>query len=874
MLLLAATAAASDVAADQQPAGDAPAIEPEQQQQQEAQPAVPATATARPRLLSAPRIHDLARLLDADLPPFDGAVGLDDLVARLAGGDIAAAAAPPLTVPAYANVLYLPRRLDCAAPTGEGGDADTSSPCARALAVVGRFLGGARADGDTPPPAVAVRRAVHVQLVYTADGRTPSTVPGKPLPPPPLPPQENPFLEEMPPADDAGAPLEPVPTPEPVVPRLGALVMLDAAIDDASEGDQEEELPLHRFTVAFGFAGEAYVSSHTLVRPGGVPTSAPGAVSVSADGTIATADSDDDSDDDGDGASAAEPWARALRVCAFNVWNSNPPRWLWRAPPDRVRQYALRLLHWGDVVRDVAPHILALQEVRYDSTLGGVDSPSGGGGHEGRFADGLATAADWYNKTRAWSTTARYIGRNERKWKAVAESAGYGDHAVGHPLEGPLHDDNGDNADATAASGAGRVDDVTDLVGRVAAATTPTPTSTPTESGDDTAVGDDDGAPAAPVRGNIYAQPRTVPAQSDVDAALASMAATPHAQIAHLAALLPGHRYFVHQPAQLYVDRPSYAREPSRDEEGPAIFSVFPIVHSDYLLLSRDAHDEGDGHQRLCLHAVVDVTEAVAAAGGGGGGSARRRRVLVDVYSVHLALSEAARNRTVHELRAFVRASARGDLQLLAGDMNAEPHEPALRALLAAAFSDEEHVGSSGDGGAATGGGADGSEAAGGAIGPTGRLLHLDHHSDGRAALRLADVWTAAHPEPVPRDRDAGVRRYSFTFPSDDPVKRIDMLLAGTPGGAPVCTDEGGVAGDDDDDDIHPRCVAVHRSYVVGQDPLPGTEGNEGRGLGMVHSYSPIYATDHRGLVAHVSLQQAGSPEAAGARRRQQRGGG
>lgn len=854
LLLLAAAsacalAAAADddagVGQDQQPLADeVPAAELPQEVE------LPA-GTPRPRLLSAPRVHDLAALMDAELPPYDAAVGLDDLVRAAGEGGSAPALLPP-AVPAYANVLYLPRRLDCATGGGGGGD----SPCARALAVVSRFLGAG--DDTTPAPAVAVRRAVHVQLAYTADGRSPSTVPGKPLPPQPL---ENPFMEGEEGADgDLTASQEPPLVPEPVVPRLGALVLLDVAVDGDAAGE------LHRFTVATGFAGEAYVSSHTLVRPGGVPASAPGAVSVGADGTVTAAGDDDGvgaADDDAN--APAAQWARALRVCAFNVWNSNPPRWLWSAPPDRLRQYALRLLHWGDVVRDVAPDILALQEVRYDSTLGGRDDDPAGGA-QGRFAGGLATAADWYNKTRAWSTTPRYIARNERKWKAVVESAGYDAHAAGHPLEGPL----GDDADAVDAA-PGAVDDVSDLAARIAAAATPTPT--PTEGGD----ADDDNTPAVPTRSNIYAQPRTAPAQRDVDAALGAMGAAPHAQVAHLAALLPRHRYFVHQPAQLYMDRASYAREPSRDEEGPAIFSAFPIVHSDYLLLSRDANDDGDGHQRLCLHAVVDVTEAVAAvdpaaAGGSGGGARHGRRVLVDVYSVHLALSEAARNRTVHELRAFVRASARGHLQLLAGDMNAEPHEPAMRALLDAALSDEEHES------AASASGNAGAEGGAGSL--TGRPLHVDH-PDERAALRMADVWTAAHPEPTPRDRDAGVRRYGFTFPSDDPVKRIDMLLAGTPCGAPVCADEPDVLAEEGEDGgappsrRHPVCVGVHRSYVVGQDPLPGTEGNEGRGLGMVHSYSPIYATDHRGLVAHVSMQQRGTPAAAAAARlRRQRSGG
>jgi endonuclease/exonuclease/phosphatase family metal-dependent hydrolase len=117
----------------------------------------------------------------------------------------------------------------------------------------------------------------------------------------------------------------------------------------------------------------------------------------------------------------------------------------------------------------------------------------------------------------------------------------------------------------------------------------------------------------------------------------------------------------LHPLLQLYLSRDDESRRapghPARiDTEGPAVFSRFPIVHADYALLSRDPADGGDGHQRVVLHAVLDLT--------GKGAVAAAPRQLVDVYTVHLALSEAARNRTVPELLAFVRASRRGSLQV------------------------------------------------------------------------------------------------------------------------------------------------------------------------------------------------------------------
>ncbi len=104
---------------------------------------------------------------------------------------------------------------------------------------------------------------------------------------------------------------------------------------------------------------------------------------------------------------------------------------------------------------------------------------------------------------------------------------------------------------------------------------------------------------------------------------------------------------------QLYLNRDDESRGPPGhaphiDTEGPAVFSRFPITHVDYALLSRDTTDGGDGHQRVILHAVLDLGLDVT----------------VDVYTVHLALSEAARNRTIPEILAFIRASRKGQLQV------------------------------------------------------------------------------------------------------------------------------------------------------------------------------------------------------------------
>jgi endonuclease/exonuclease/phosphatase family metal-dependent hydrolase len=55
--------------------------------------------------------------------------------------------------------------------------------------------------------------------------------------------------------------------------------------------------------------------------------------------------------------------------------------------------------------------------------------------------------------------------------------------------------------------------------------------------------------------------------------------------------------------------------------------------------------------------------------------------VVVDVYTTHLPLSEAARNRTTIEIWDFIQTSRQGDIQILTGDMNGESNEPAIQFL-------------------------------------------------------------------------------------------------------------------------------------------------------------------------------------------------
>lgn len=188
-------------------------------------------------------------------------------------------------------------------------------------------------------------------------------------------------------------------------------------------------------------------------------------------------------------------------------------------------------------------------------------------------------------------------------------------------------------------------------------------------------------------------------------------------QMAHLVKRLPEYRHYAYIPAMSYYD----TRALRREEEGPAIASIYPIVHTEYVLLSRDLGDpERDGHQRACIHAVIDVP---------GWG-------LVDVFTVHLSLAEEARERSVRELWHAVtdKDQSRGVTQILLGDLNAEPQERAMRYLAGEEDIEGEKAG-------------------------------------------FTDAWLAVHPEPTPRSNDTWDRAQALTFPSDAPSKRIDFIF-------------------------------------------------------------------------------------------------
>ncbi|CCI47225.1 unnamed protein product [Albugo candida] len=229
-----------------------------------------------------------------------------------------------------------------------------------------------------------------------------------------------------------------------------------------------------------------------------------------------------------------------------------------------------------------------------------------------------------------------------------------------------------------------------------------------------------------------------------------------HAQIQHLANRLPNYQY-VYQAAMHYIDRNDPLK---RVEEGLAIFSRYPILSSDYILLHRDPNDPNDQHQRICLHAVVYVPDWGR----------------VDVYVTHLSLSKASREQSVIQIWNFMQ-TGNGVTQLLLGDLNAEPQSEEIQFL-------------------------------------QGKTDLLGHKTN------LRDSWLDIHDEPVPRSKNVVDRSEKFTFPSEDPCKRIDLILFRGQG-------------------------VTKEIKLVGKDPFVEPSLN-----GIKVNTNAIYPSDHRGVIA------------------------
>ena len=217
----------------------------------------------------------------------------------------------------------------------------------------------------------------------------------------------------------------------------------------------------------------------------------------------------------------------------------------------------------------------------------------------------------------------------------------------------------------------------------------------------------------------------------------------------------------VYQPMMQLVGRDSLCSSRVRNEEGVLLLvrSDIEVVEVSSWLLPRYLNDSRDDHQRGALGATL-----------------RRDGLLYDVSTTHLSLLEQSRGLSVRSLIDILDSRLPLDsaisLQLLAGDMNAEPHEDSVSAI--------------------------------------------------SSSSSLTDTWTVH-----------GGAAAGLTFPTDDPVKRIDYVFArGGGGGGAVSSIKVDLLG------ALPTEDSMHLLSPVEQRPP----------YGMLSAASPLFASDHLGL--------------------------
>ncbi|XP_059176562.1 uncharacterized protein LOC131956157 [Physella acuta] len=130
-------------------------------------------------------------------------------------------------------------------------------------------------------------------------------------------------------------------------------------------------------------------------------------------------------------------------------------------------------------------------------------------------------------------------------------------------------------------------------------------------------------------------------------------------QMDHLVFKMPEYQ-FVFQPAQMHGN----SLEQGRTEEGVAIFSKFPIIHHEYLLLFRNHSNSADKNQRVCLHAVIEVPYFGK----------------LHIFNTHFSLSHEAREESVAQILQYMKRYE-DEPAIFMGDLNATPEEKAIRML-------------------------------------------------------------------------------------------------------------------------------------------------------------------------------------------------
>ncbi|KAL0485586.1 hypothetical protein AKO1_003160 [Acrasis kona] len=125
-----------------------------------------------------------------------------------------------------------------------------------------------------------------------------------------------------------------------------------------------------------------------------------------------------------------------------------------------------------------------------------------------------------------------------------------------------------------------------------------------------------------------------------------------------------GYAHYAFQPAMSYLGLEHFYFESAKaHEEGVAIFSKHPIIHTEYILLSRNMSDSSS-HQRICLYGDILLPN----------------NIHLGFYVTHLSLLDHSRRVNIQEILSYTKQHV-SDIKLLVGDYNSEPEEPTISTL-------------------------------------------------------------------------------------------------------------------------------------------------------------------------------------------------
>ena len=245
----------------------------------------------------------------------------------------------------------------------------------------------------------------------------------------------------------------------------------------------------------------------------------------------------------------------------------------------------------------------------------------------------------------------------------------------------------------------------------------------------------------------------------------------------------------IYQPAMSFTAHQGHT---VREEEGVALLSRFPIRRSAYMLLPRDFGDAQDGHQRVCLYAEIEPSPEGPRVG---------------VYVTHLSLSAPMREAGVASILEWA-AEQRGSVaaQVVLGDLNAEPHERSVQ-MLTEAFRDawvEMH--------------------------PVPLLDEEDRVESARIdesghMQKEADRKAVARRRRKRKALEARHAQASFTFPTCQPVKRIDYVL-------------------------FRGAIRPVEARLCGREATEESKDRDSPGGGMLEPDGPVFASDHLAVLA------------------------